>query len=154
MVRSGGKVVLLLLGPRLAHPQELPFCGHGTMGAANVLFTLHSEASVIRFSAKPGEIIAKRQAEGVELSLPVIPLDNETQNADDLVTHIVQVSTITPGDVVDLVTFTWSGLGVVVELKPEFDLARASIDGRGLVGCLQATPLPSLTPRRTREPGW
>lgn len=119
-----------------AYAQELPFCGHGTMGAANVLFSLHSGASLIRFNAKPGQIIARRQDDGVELSLPIIPLEDETPNAKDLIALITQVSSVTPNDVVELVTFTWSGLGIVVELKPEFDLGGAKIDGRGLVRAL------------------
>lgn len=137
-----------------AYAQELPFCGHGTMGAANVLFSLHSAANLIRFNAKPGQIIARRQDDGVELSLPIIPLEDETPNAKDLAALIAQVSSVTPDDIVELVTFTWSGLGIVVELKPGSDLGSAKIDGRGLVSAGQAAAVSELTPRQTHPPGW
>ena len=116
---------------------------------------MHPRANLIRFNAKPGQLTAKRQdGGGVELSLPVIPLNDETPDADGLIDKIAKVSSIRPEDVAELVTFTWSGLGVVVELKPEFDLGSAKIDGRGLVSFDRAGCLGVAYARQTPLRGW
>jgi len=122
----------LIPRPR-ADEQELPFCGHGTLAAAHTLFSLYTSEHKLTFNAQPGKLVAERDGGGVKMSIPVIPIDESTPDTTTLLASISQVSNITKGDVVDLVTFTWSGLGVIVELNRDFDLREAKIDGGGLV---------------------
>lgn len=117
--------------------QELPFCGHGTLAAAQTLFALKPQAENITFNAKPGKLRAKRDGRSVQLSIPAIPIDSGEPDTAQVLEQISRVTSITPADVVNVVTFSWSNRGIIVEIKGDIDLAEATIDGRGLVSLLK-----------------
>lgn len=78
-------------------------------------------------------LIAKRAEDGVELSLPVIPIDEEQPDHQPIIDTITQLTSLKKEDIVNVAAFTWTGLSIIVELQNKVDLGAAEIDGRGLV---------------------
>ncbi|KIR98442.1 hypothetical protein L804_04014 [Cryptococcus deuterogattii 2001/935-1] len=122
---------------------ELPFCGHGTVSSAKTIFSLYPSLLSIVFRTKVGDLKAMRVEEKVEVSVPEVPIDEKIPDISWIGHKLEEVTTISSADIVNVATFDWDGPNVLVEIKPEFDLKKATVDGKGL-GNLKA-PMTIIT---------
>lgn len=117
--------------------QELPFCGHGTLAAANTVFDYFPQRNEITFHAKPGRLTATRVGQKIQLRVPGLAIDHEIPlDAVELVAALTSVTSLTPSDVINTATFAWCGRCVIFELRPECDLAKQDVNGAKLVRVL------------------
>jgi predicted PhzF superfamily epimerase YddE/YHI9 len=130
--------------------QELPFCGHGTLAAAQTLFRVFPESEAVHFDSKAGRLVAKRVGDGVLMVLPGTKIDEHAPaDREQLLKLLGQTTSIKGADVLNIATFDWNGRSILFELQSECDLAACKINGADLVGAWtsSAHDRPSSAPK-------
>ncbi|KAL7423761.1 hypothetical protein Q5752_001344 [Cryptotrichosporon argae] len=122
--------------------KEVELCGHATLAAARVAFTLHPAATRAEFATLSGVLIATPEAahalySDIAISLPARAL----HDAPAVEAAALAGTGIDPSTVVGLATFasTYGGFSAIVELAPEVELASLKIAAKALAG-----PVPGL----------
>ncbi|KAL1409182.1 hypothetical protein Q8F55_006012 [Vanrija albida] len=107
--------------------EEVPLCGHATLAAAHVLFTLHPQADELAFETRwRGTLRAHREGEGVRLDLPVAEV---TPHPDASVGAVVAAALgFAEEDILRVGVYDYGGDTPVVQLRPGVDLASLVLD--------------------------
>jgi predicted PhzF superfamily epimerase YddE/YHI9 len=129
----------------------VPLCGHATLAASRVLFSLDRSLQTIQFQTRfSGTLRAKRISDGqnstkIEIYLPTFSGDVLTASKDSaeralkLVRQHVGVFGLREDQVVGAVEYEFLGKSAIVQLSPEVDLEGLKYDPKDLVSLLSSS---------------
>ena len=113
----------------------MELCGHATLAASSVLFSLHPDISTLTLHTRwAGSLTAQRASSPAQITiaLPINPLEAPAATPESLTTFC-DASGLEQGDVIQVTPFRWGTGSIIFELQPSVDLAGLKVDVKRFV---------------------